>query len=716
MNLNGIYRTFLFALTGLFGLFSVETMAMNRDSLICDFSNAADIGFIHLNGKKTGKMSVNKNRLLLDAGPDMVCAAYLKTPLSGNFYVETDFLKDDAVGLALFKVKEGQPDVDNYTMITVNSRGGVVYVNHYDRQQGKDNVRDIRRPSRIAESRYEAKLDGSVYSIPYTATNKRLRILHESLSNTFHFYYGTRLDKWGIVSNDWMELAPLYSWLPTDEEYYVGVICRNESSTERKQAEYGSLKLFQVPETDRDDSATGFSVQERPYVWSGFSGDATVVTFGDDFAYDKNIKFVFWDRNNNAPMWRLNNQFQLNFEFSEGGDRMFQGCHEAMSDRQRHGQYIRVLEDNAVRKRILWHGISLNPDYHYAGEDKGGVDKPTYDEYWTFYPDGTAIRHFIDKPKMDIEGRRRSWGPEFIELMPIGGSLVEAGDLCDEPALTLMDMTGRKNDFHPPVSKTFNPDTWSWEQIIFNAHFKEGMPDFYIVYSQSDKFPDTWCGLKLQGQLSWQSPEHKFSHWPVGREPYGQNVSRGLVASQSHSSYANEVTHTSLVSAGFYEKGTTYEGNYKVDSLDGRKYRSHVMLVGISTPGENENIKDGVHTWLFPGKIVMLTDGCSFLGNNREERCLEFIDRGNIGKCSFGVIAGERPIVNPVIKVKRWSGRTRVSVKVDGKSVKSISTIENGDLLVWINATVKETGVISIDDDNMYEVHLKNDISLSVHE
>lgn len=715
MNFNCLYKIFFFILTGVFFLPAAECRAGYRDSLICDFSNISDIGFVHLKGADSGKMFVNKNSLILEAGPDIVCAAYLKTPVKGNFYVETDFLKDDAVGLVLFRANNGQPDVDNYTMITVNTRGGVVYVNHYDRQQGIDNVRDIHYPSHIAESRYEAKLDGSVYSIPYTATNKRLRILHESLSNTFHFYYGTRLDKWGIVSNDWMELAPLYSWLPSDEDYYVGVVCGNESDRERKQAEYNSLKVFQVPETDKDDSETGFAVHERPYVWSGFEGNATVVTFGENFVFDKNIKFVFWDWNNNAPMWRLNNQFQLNFEFSEGGDKLFQGCHEAMSDRQRHGQYIRVLENNAVRKRILWHGISMNPDYHYSGEDKGGVDKPTYDEYWTFYPDGTGIRHFIDKPKVDIEGRRRSWGPEFIELMPIGGSLVEAGDLCDEPALTLMDMSGLKNDFHPSVSGSFNPDTWNWEQIIFNAHFKKGLPDFYIVYSQSEKYPDTWCGLKLQGQLSWQSPEHKFSHWPVGREPYGQNVSPGLVSSQSHGTYANEVTHTSLVSAGFYERGTTFERNYKVDSLDGRKYRSHVMLVGISAPHDDESIKNAVHTWLFPGKIVMLTEGCSFLGNNREERCLEFIDSGNIGKCSFGVIAGERPVVNPVIKIKKWSGRAQVSIKVNGSPVKSVSAMEGTDLLIWVNADIKETGIISIDDDLVHEVHLKNDVTLSVH-
>ena len=661
-----------------------------------DFSNKSEYGAVLLSGNTHGSMELTPGRLVLEAGPGEVWVAYLKEPISGNFYVETEFMQDDATGLVLLKNNNGRPDTDNFTMISVNTRGGTVYVNHYDRQQGKDNVRDIISPSSISKSRYESKLDGSIYSVPYSCTDKRLRIQHEALSNTFHFYYGTRLDKWGITSRDWMELAPLYAWLPSETSYFVGVVCRNETENAMKQAEYTRLSVCQLPETDMDDSDSGFRVADRQYIWSGFEGNATVVTFGEEFVFDKNIKFVFWDRNNNAPMWRLSNQFELSFEFSESGDKVFQGCHEAMSDRQRHGQYIRILEDNAVRKRILWHGIAMNPDYHHSGEEKGGTQKPTYDEYWTFYPDGTAARQFIDKPKMDIDGRRRSWGPEFIELMPIGGSLVEAGDICDEPALTLLDMHEKVNDFHPPLSSTFNPDTWNWDQIIFTAHFKENLPDFYIVYNQSDEYLDTWSGIKLDGQLSWQNPTYKFSHWPVGREPYGQNVSKGLVSSQSHGSYANEVTHTSIVSAGFYQKGTEYENQYLIDPVDGRKYRSHVMLVGISSPGNYESIRNSVYTWLDGGEIQMNTDECTFIGNNRAERCLEFLDSGSAGRCSFNLTAESHHVVNPVVKIKKWAGIPDVCVTVNGQQVKSISAIQGEDLLVWISATIEGIADIMI--------------------
>ena len=674
------------------------------------------IGDLYIQGNTGAEYLLNAGLLEMKAAPQTTYAAYKKQSVSGNFYAEVEFTADDAVGLVLFAEKEGVPDKDNYTMLTVTTRDGIVYVNHYDRQKGVDNVHDPRTPSLIAPSRYEAKLDGTVYSIPYKKTNKKLRILHEALSNTFHFYYGTRLEKWGTVSDDWMELAPLYSWLNPNTKYFAGVICRNENLAEDKQATYKRIDILHKPTEDKDDRNTGFKISKREYTWSGFSGDATVVTFDREFAFDKNIKLVFWDRNNNAPMWRLTNQFQLNFEFSEGGDKVFQGCHEAMSDRQRHGQHVTVLEDNSVRKRIWWHGISLNPDYNYAGEDAGGEEKPTYDEFWTIYPDGTSVRQLVDKPKMDISGRRRSWGPEFIELMPIGGSLVEAGDLCAEPALTLMDMTGRANDFHPPVSKTFNPDTWNWNQLIFNAHFKEGLPDFYMVYSQSDKYPNTWCGLTLQGQLDWQSPRHRFSHWPVGREPYGQNVSKGLVASQSHSSYPNEVTHTSLVSAGFYQKGTDFSGNYKIDATDGRKYRSHVMLAGVARPFDHESIKDEVHTWLFPGKVQVLSKGCRFVRNNHEERCFELSDDAHVGKCTLGIIAGERALVNPVFRIRNWGGTSCLKVKVDGKEVPFRSALQGGDLLLWIEKRIISTALIAINDSTNYNVNLVNDLSLKVSE
>jgi hypothetical protein len=655
---------------------------------------------LYLKGSSGGNKAISNGALNLSVSLAATSfGVYHTTPLSGNFYVEAEFSEDNAMQLVLLRNNNGTPDLNNYTSIAITKRSNVVYVNQYDKQNGTENVNDPK--GKVAKNRYEVKLGGLTnnrygFSVPYTSTNKKARLLHENLSKSFHFYFGTRLEKWGFVSNDWMETAPQYSWLTGNQEYFVALICRNESGASQSIS-FKSIKAVKIPETDQDDSNTGFKVVERPFYWSGHFGTATVVTFGEEFAHDKNIKFTIWDMANNAPAWRINNDHLLNYEFFEGGDATYPGCHEAMSDRQRHGQTVKIIEDNAVRKVVHWHGIPLNPNYNHVGENSGGTQRPYYDEYWTFYPDGTGTRHFIDTPKLDVS-HRRSWGPEFIEPMPIGGTLGEAGDLCASPALTIMDLGTNLKQFHPPSPRgNFDGSAWSWKQLIMTCHFKNNYPDFFIAYSQSQDIMDTWTGLTLQGQLDWHMTGYNFSHWPVGRETFGSNTDGGHYVSRSYGTHANEVTHTSLISAGFYEKGADFSNNYK--EKDGRKYREHVMLIGVAKPGtgSKDEIRDLVNTWLYPGTVAMLSTSSKYVKNNYQKKELVFDNAGGKdGICNFDFTPGPRPVVKPVFKIENWGGKNAALVKINGVPAQVKYATVDKAMLVWVNDTLKEKSKIEI--------------------
>jgi hypothetical protein len=492
-----------------------------------------------------------------------------------------------------------------------------------------------------------------------------------------------------------MEVAPQYSWLAPDQQYFVALVCQVSDDLKPETAVFKKLKVINTPVDDQDDKNTGFRAVNRNFFWSGFEGDATVITFGKEFAYDKNIKFVIWDRANNAPAWRLTNQFLLNFEFFESGDSIFPGCHEAMSDRQRHGQSVTIIEDNDVRKIIRWHGIPLNPNYNFVGEDQKGKQLPYYDEYWTFYPDGTATREFIDMPNLDVD-HRRSWGPEIIEIMPLGGSLVEAGDMCNSPALSVFSMNDSVKTFFPqPTNNTYAKDSWKWPQIAYNAHFKNNLPDFYIVYSQDTTYPEIWPGINIETQISWHNTTWNFSHWPVGREPYGQNAADWGKTSRSYSSNKNEITHTSLVSAGFYGRlGVGFTDHYLTDSA-GRKYRRHVMLAGVGKPYDYNEVRDQIQTWLDPGTIKMINNHCDFLKIDRIRRTMVFSQKDKINDCTFS-ITPKRTIINPAITVENWQGNTSVNVTINGEKQMVKTAMAGNDLLVWIPVTIRKPVEISI--------------------
>jgi len=649
---------------------------------------------IKLNGAESGKYSVtNESLSISNIGKKGYYGFYNSKPVSGNFYAEVEFIDDNNVGLALIAVTDGKPDLSNFTLFCVNRREGTVFLNQFDRQNGVDNVHDPRQV--IDSERYQAKLDGKTFSVPYLSTNGKIRILHESLSNTFHFYYGTRLDKWGIISNDWMEVAPQYSWLEPEQLYFVALVSLPASDKRQEMTIIKHLNVVQTLTNDIDDSETGFKAVRRNFSWSGFEGDATVISFGKEFGYDKNIKFVFWDRANNAPAWRLSNQFLLNFEFFESGDSVFPGCHEAMSDRQRHGQSVTILENNDVRKIIHWHGIPMNPEYNFAGENFNGKQLPYYNEYWTFYPDGTGTRQLIDMPNLNVN-HRRSWGPEVIEPMVIGGSVVEAGDLCNAPALSVFNMTDTIKTFFPkPTNRENARNSWGWNQIIFDCHFKDNLPDFFIVYSQDSAYPECWTGIPIETQISWHNTSYNFSHWPVGREPYGQNAQDWGKTSRSYSSHLNEVTHTSLASAGFYGKlGVDFNDHFQVDSI-GRKFRRHTMLFGSSKPYDYDEIKNQVQTWLDPGKIIITDPNCEFLGIDRLYRTIVLRLIKGTDSMKFKIIPN-KTIINPSLTITNWKGNTSPVIQLNGERVESKTAIIDNTLLVWISSEIAFPTEISI--------------------
>ncbi|MFH0756145.1 MAG: hypothetical protein V2B15_02520 [Bacteroidota bacterium] len=694
------FRSVCFILTFLISQLNL-VFAQNTNVFVDDNFSSLSKSWkeIKLNGATDGNYEI-KNHSLSITNTSKVGSfgLYNLKPVSGNFYAEAEFTEDDVIGLVLMANKDGVPDTSNFTMIAVSNRSGITFINQYDRQNNIENIHD---PKKVTDPfRYEAKLDSMTFSVPYRSTNKKIRILHESLSNTFHFYYGTRLTKWGISSDDWMEVAPQYSWLSPDQHYFVALVGRVPEHQNLKTAVFKHIKVVQTSTDDQDDNTTGFKAVKRNFSWSGFEGDATVVSFGKEFGYDKNIKFVIWERANNAPAWRLSNQFMLNFEFFEGGDSLYPGCHEAMSDRQRHGQTVTIIEDNDVRKIIHWHGIPLNPNYNFAGENLKGTQFPYFDEYWTFYPDGTGTRQLFDTPNLDVN-HRRSWGPEVIEPMPLGGSLVEAGDLCNSPALSVFNMTDSLKVFFPqPTNNQYVKDSWGWKQIAFDCHFKN-MPDFYIVYSQDEAYPETWTGIKIETQIGWHNTTWNFSHWPVGREPYGQNAADWGKTSRSYASNRNEVTHTSLASAGFYGNlGVDFNDNFLIDST-GRRYRRHVMLVGVSKPYNYDEIRNQIQTWLDPGKITMLDNNYEFIKIDRICRSITFKSNSNNAECKFSIIP-KTTILNPTFTIENWKGDDKVEILFNGSKVDNQTAKEGKSLLVWIPTTIDQETNIIIRSLNMH--------------
>lgn len=657
----------------------------NGSTLIQDSFDtlSADWQEVYLQGGNSGGSAcLSDGRLNLSlTGSDKIYALYNVNSFSGHFYAETDFADDDFCGLALLQKSGDVPDTNNFTSIRVsrNAQNKVV-VSIRDRQGATDNVLDNTGMANLSsvmfeQKRYEHLLDGAnTYSVPYTSTNKKFRIFRDGPAGFFHFYYAVKANIHGQWAEGWMELAPSRDWGIPDKEFHVALYVRSGENPSAL-ATFDNVKVMQKPTEDRDDSNTGFKIDRREYNWSGFSGDAIVISFGDDFDYDKDCKFVFWSENNYVPAWHLNNQLQYSYEFLETWGGGNEGCHEPMSDRILRWSNVQVLEDNDVRKVVHWSYVLANPDYKIP-DDGEGSQLPEGDEYWTFYPDGTGIRRIRYTPKLDTDFR--NWH-EITELIAIAGSLSEPQDHHSYPALTVMNLNDDVDNYHPNASDagSWNTDTANWDQIIMATHFHSA-PDAFSVLSQDSDIPQTYAFYTLKPEISWHRAGYQFAHWPVGKEPLYSDTFK------SHATWSAQVSSNGLMGIGA-QGGTGWSNYYQVDDR-GRKYREWALLVGLNPPGDNDALKDKARTWLHPGSVTMLGSDSVFDGINFMQKEFVFDNIGHRPKCNF-VLNPYHATINPAFRIDNW-GERPVKMFLNGRRLSRGKDFcwacRAGRLILWV--------------------------------
>jgi len=692
MGNNQNYREFLKAVVLVVSVMTIsgcdEVYKANEPLVQDSFAaSSGDWHELYLQGDSGGSATFSRDKLIVTTGNGSKYGVYHSVPVSGHFYVEAAFEDDKHVGLALILAKDGRPDVENYTMLCVDTNEeGTVVVSVKDRQNGVDNVLDNtgklkgtqsnrRRPFQDADT-YEHVLTGKQYSVPFDRTNKRIRIFRDSGAGFFHFYYAVKKDIRSQEATGWMEIAPSKDWGNKDQEYYVALVACSDG-----EAVFDGIEVMPKPTADKDDRKTGFAVSEREFNWSGFFGDAVVVTFGDKFKYrDEDIKFVFWSEMNYVPAWYLHNQLMFTYEFVEtwgGGNR---GCHEPMSDRLLRWSRVDIMEDNAVRKVVRWHYVLCNPDYKVPDDDKG-KQLPEVDEYWTFYPDGSGTRYIVYTPKLDTDFRESN---EVAELITLAGSSSHSKEFFSSPALTFMNLEGGLQDAHPGPKFDFGSDLDDWDQMIMAVHLKDE-PDIFCAFSTDEDIPETYSGYNIEYEIAWQSVNGRHSHWPVGKRPFtGNNGSGGT--------WKAEISHSCLVSCDV-RTGISWEDHYKVDGR-GRKYRDWVSLVGANKPGDLEGLRDKTRSWLYPGKIKVLDKSSRFVKNDYSQKVLVFEKTGAERICCFEIGPDDNSLVliNPVVRINYWGSNSVDSIRINDKKLAAkkfrFDLLDGKDLLIWMNVTV----------------------------
>ncbi len=564
-----------------------------------------------LPGTPKQQFQASKDELsLASKKADALEGAYLPEALQGHFVLEASVDGKGAYGLALYAEQDGKPAPDNYLMIELSqNEDGVPTVSVRDRQNGQVAVFDAtgelfrayeekfprkkkKKLKQFIARRYQHQLDGA-YSVPFDQPDGRLKIVRNALSNCFHLYYGVSMEVNGKERSGWLEFPPVQDWLGEGSTWYPAFVAGGKAG-EPSKLKATRLRVREPLLEDPQPAKPVFAVAERPYTWSGFDGQATVVTFDETFPYTKDgIQFVFWDRTNFVPVWHFHNQLIFTYEFVETWDEKGQGCYEPMSDRLHAYTRVEVVEDNAVRKQVRWKYALINPDYRVP-RDNEGEQVPEVEELYSFYPDGRIIRHITYRPKLDSS--HRHWH-ELAELIPIAGNQSEPEDWLSFPAVTIFNEDLDSETFFPGEPRDMKK-SMEWDLIMTSVHLKDE-PDAFIAVTNATDLPGVNPQLPISADVSWHKRDYRMSHWPVGLEPY-------QLDEKTHGDWKSQVSHTAVMGLGAY-KGVDWDNWLQKDD-DGRAYREWAALLALLPPKDKELGLQMTQGWLYPGRLGEKTD------------------------------------------------------------------------------------------------------------
>jgi hypothetical protein len=588
-------------------------------------------------------------------------------------------LRLDAQGRPVFRVIDRQRKVNADSGCAVSSELG-------------DDVWDksCEITGDAATKRYEHVLSGEYvnqdklndFRVPFTKTNGRIKLFYDATTGFYRFYYGVmhRVLGESKYTEGWSEFlalpAPISGEL-AEAQHYLAVVAQPGSGAAPVQGvAYRKLPM-------EDAKASVFALAKRDFTWSGFTAPGVVVSLGNE-SPAPGKKLVFWEETHNVPVWALNDQALVTYEFIElwAKDRVkLPGCLEAMSDRLLWRNTVDVLEDNAARKVVRWTYYPLNPAYRSASNRLDSVPKAV--ETWTIYPDGTSYRNVEYTPDANAKTAMDDLF-EWAEIMLIAGtrSTPESHAMQAEgkPAsLQLADLSGQSIELGPQDGSNFgwgaNPAN-KWKEVIaltkFRANPGENVlgPSPYAVFGQVNaETPKEVSGTSVMNfDVSWHDYKYRFTHWPVSKGPFQEHDKTFAVFD------TGEVAHGSLISV--QPRGGTNPAK-----------KEWVSLVGLAAPGDLEGVKGRAATWLRPGSVTNAS-GCTFSSFDRRQGGAVLSTTGSACAFDWDVPSGEPTLVNPTLVIRGWKGSATVTVKAGGGAVAAgdvrSAKLASGDLVVWI--------------------------------
>lgn len=384
-----------------------------------------------------------------------------------------------------------------------------------------------------------------------------------------------------------------------------------------------------------------------------------VVTF-DDVAY----KMVFWHGTTYNMNLVTENGRWIGDQSAEGPTSEF-GCVEHMSDKQARYAHVRLIENSPARVVVHWRYALTDVLYNIGERDPITGWGDWADEYYTIYPDGLAVRHFL------VHGPQSEYS--ITEPATLNNPGEKAEDNVSIEAATLANLGGD--------TRTFSWETWPSDGSI-RGEFRNPVPNANIaLVNTKSEFKPVYIyepptliipyGGGAVETRPWFSKFPIWNHWPVSQIPSDGRIALAL----------DRVSSSAILSPEPPETKRARDG-----AVEGR------FLMGLTNQPVAAMLPVA-RAWLQSPELKVLGEDFANDGYSRDDRAyhLHRLAQGN-ARLELELKASEKsPAVNTAFVVDGW-GSGGVAVRLNGKPVKEgkdfrvghIDRTEGSSLVFWI--------------------------------
>lgn len=372
---------------------------------------------------------------------------------------------------------------------------------------------------------------------------------------------------------------------------------------------------------------------------------------------------VFWRGTSYGSAWVTENNKWISDQSVEEGGGGTLGCCEHMSDKQCRYAHVRIIESTDARAIVHYRYALCDILYRIPRTDKKTGWGDWVDEYFTIYPDAVGVRNA--KYWTSDLGHYSFQDTQFLSQP---GTRPE--DNIEIDSLTLANQQGETV-------------TLSWAKEVPDSTLKNANIELVNLKSEYKPFVIFEPGAEIEpwgnSEKNDYCPWPTWNHWPVG-----QVLSDGRLAT-----VPDRLTHSAL-------------GEVDIDTL-----KHDMMMYGLTNKGV-KSLVPLARSWNSSPELEVTGKGYTSKGYDQGQRAyLLEQDSPEASSLSFKLLGSDdTPIHHPCFVVKNWTGDGKVSLKLNGKTVKPGPDFRQGfeksgmlkgkSLVVWLMTTAQTPTEITI--------------------